>query len=208
MIARVTEYRIVPVAVVDVPEDALPLADALLAAGLPVVEVTLRTPAALEAIRLLRRERPQLLVGAGTVLSPEQVGAAVAAGAEFGLAPGLNPRVVRAATEAGWFFMPGVMTPSEVELALELGARLLKFFPAEAAGGAAMLRALAGPFAHTGVKFVPLGGVGPDNLVEYLALPGVSAVGGSWMLERSLIREGRFDEIERLAREAVVLARS
>jgi 2-dehydro-3-deoxyphosphogluconate aldolase/(4S)-4-hydroxy-2-oxoglutarate aldolase len=208
MIARVTEYRIVPVAVVDVPEDALPLADALLAAGLPVVEVTLRTPAALEAIRLLRRERPQLLVGAGTVLSPEQVGAAVAAGAEFGLAPGLNPRVVRAATEAGWFFMPGVMTPSEVELALELGARLLKFFPAEAAGGAAMLRALAGPFAHTGVKFVPLGGVGPDNLVEYLALPGVSAVGGSWMLERSLIREGRFDEIERLAREAVALARS
>jgi 2-dehydro-3-deoxyphosphogluconate aldolase/(4S)-4-hydroxy-2-oxoglutarate aldolase len=208
MIARVTEYRIVPVAVVDVAEDALPLADALLAAGLPVVEVTLRTPAALEAIRLLRRERPQLLVGAGTVLSPEQVGAAVAAGAEFGLAPGLNPGVVRAATEAGWFFMPGVMTPSEVELALELGARLLKFFPAEAAGGAAMLRALAGPFAHTGVKFVPLGGVGPDNLVEYLALPGVSAVGGSWMLERSLIREGRFDEIERLAREAVVLARS
>jgi 2-dehydro-3-deoxyphosphogluconate aldolase/(4S)-4-hydroxy-2-oxoglutarate aldolase len=208
MIARVTEYRIVPVAVVDVAEDALPLADALLAAGLPVVEVTLRTPAALEAIRLLRRERPQLLVGAGTVLSPEQVGAAVAAGAEFGLAPGLNPRVVRAATEAGWFFMPGVMTPSEVEIALELGARLLKFFPAEAAGGAAMLRALAGPFAHTGVKFVPLGGVGPDNLVEYLALPGVSAVGGSWMLERALIREGRFDEIERLAREAVALARS
>jgi 2-dehydro-3-deoxyphosphogluconate aldolase/(4S)-4-hydroxy-2-oxoglutarate aldolase len=167
MIARVTEYRIVPVAVVDAPEDALPMADALLAAGLPVVE----------------------------------------AGAQFGLAPGLNPRVVGAAAEAGWFFMPGVMTPSEVELALEFGARLLKFFPAEAAGGVATLRALAGPFAHTGVKFVPLGGVGPGNLAEYLALPGVAAVGGSWMIERSLIRDERFDEIERLARQAVELAR-
>jgi len=208
MIDRITEYRIVPVAVVDVAEDALPLADALLAAGLPVVEVTLRTPAALEAIRLLRRERPRLLVGAGTVLSPEQVGEAVAAGAEFGLAPGLNPRVVRAATAAGWFFIPGVMTPTDVELALELGARLLKFFPAEAAGGTAMLRALAGPFAHTGVKFVPLGGVGPGNMVEYLSLPGVAAVGGSWMIERSLIREGRFAEIERLARQAVALGSS
>ncbi len=207
MIARVTEYRIVPVAVVDAPEDALPMADALLAAGLPVVEVTLRTPAALESIRLLRRDRPQLLVGAGTVLSPAQVKEAVEAGAQFGLAPGLNPRVVGAAAEAGWFFMPGVMTPSEVELALELGARLLKFFPAEAAGGAATLRALAGPFAHTGVKFVPLGGVGPGNLAEYLALPSVAAVGGSWMIDRSMIRDGRFDEIERLARQAVELAR-
>jgi 2-dehydro-3-deoxyphosphogluconate aldolase/(4S)-4-hydroxy-2-oxoglutarate aldolase len=205
MIERITQYRIVPVAVLDAVEDALPMADALLAAGLPVVELPLRTPAALEAIRLLRRERPQLLVGAGTVLSPGQVAEAVAAGAEFGLAPGLNPRVVRAA--ADWFFVPGVMTPSDVELALELGARLLKFFPAEASGGKAMLRALAGPFAHTGVQFIPLGGVGPSNLAEYLGLPGVAAVGGSWMVERSLLREGRFDEVERLAREAVTLAR-
>lgn len=207
MITKISEHRIVPVVVLDAIEDVLPLADALSAGGLPLLEVTLRTPVALDAIRLLRRERPELSVGAGTVLSTEQVRGAVEAGAQFGLAPGLNPRVVRAAMDLGWFFIPGVMTPSDVEIALELGARLLKFFPAEAAGGPAMLRALAGPFAHTGVQFVPLGGVGPANLVEYLGLPGVAAVGGSWMVERSLIRSGRFSEIERLAREAVRLAR-
>jgi 2-dehydro-3-deoxyphosphogluconate aldolase/(4S)-4-hydroxy-2-oxoglutarate aldolase len=207
MIAKISEHRIVPVVVLDAVDDALPLADALVAGGLPLLEVTLRTPAALDSIRLLRRERPDLLVGAGTVLSPEQVQGAVDAGAQFGLAPGLNPRVVKAAAEQGWFFIPGVMTPSDVEIALELGARLLKFFPAQAAGGPAMLRALAGPFGHTGVRFVPLGGVGPANLAEYLDQPGVCAVGGSWMVERSLIRAGRFEEIARLAREAVELAR-
>ncbi len=206
MTAEITSHRIVPVVVLDSVSDALPLADALAAAGLPVLEVTLRTPVALEAIRLLRRERPDLLVGAGTLLSPEQVQGAVDAGAQFGLAPGLNSRVVRAAADLGWFFIPGVMTPTDVELALELGARLLKFFPAQAAGGPAMLRALAGPFGHTGVQFVPLGGVGPANMAEYLALPGVPAVGGSWMVERALIRAGRFGEIERLSREAVSLA--
>lgn len=208
MIEKVTAYKIVPVVVLDAVDHALPLADALLAAGLPLLEVTLRTPAALDAIRCLRQERPQMLVGAGTVLSPEQVNAAVAAGAQFGLAPGLNPRVVRAASDSGWLFIPGVMTPSDVEVALELGARLLKFFPAQAAGGSALLRALAGPFAHTGVRFVPLGGVGPENMREYLAQPGVAAVGGSWMVERSLINGGRFDEIERLTRQALTLAHS
>jgi 2-dehydro-3-deoxyphosphogluconate aldolase/(4S)-4-hydroxy-2-oxoglutarate aldolase len=206
MIAKITAHKIVPVVVMDEVGDALPLADALLAAGLPVLEVTLRTPAALDAIRLLRRERPQMLVGAGTVLSPERVGEAVAAGAQFGLAPGLNPRVVRAASDLGWFFIPGVMTPSDVENSLDLGARLLKFFPAQVAGGPAMLRALAGPFAHTGVQFVPLGGVGPGNMAEYLAQPGVPAVGGSWLAERSLIRSGHFHEIERLTRQALTLA--
>jgi 2-dehydro-3-deoxyphosphogluconate aldolase/(4S)-4-hydroxy-2-oxoglutarate aldolase len=204
----VTRFRIVPVIVLDDLADALPMADALIEAGLPVLEITLRTPAALEAIALLRRERPELLVGAGTVLTPAQVSEACAAGAQFGLSPGLNPRVVLAAREAGMFFMPGVMTPTDVELALELGCDTLKFFPAEPAGGIALLRAIAAPFAHTGVGFVPLGSVNTANMQAYLQLPCVPAIGGSWICERTLLRAKRWEEIRRLAAEAVSLAKA
>lgn len=203
---QIVRYQIVPVAVVDDVEAAVPLARALARGGVPVLELTLRTGAALEGIARIRQECPDIVVGAGTVLTPAQVQEVKAAGAQFGLSPGLNPAVVQEAAASGLFFMPGVMTPTDVELAFTLGCRLLKFFPAVPAGGLAMLHALNSPFAHTGVEFVPLGGVAAGNMSDYLALPGVPAVGGSWVCERSLVREKRWDEITRLAAEAVEIA--
>ena len=200
--ARLLQKRVVPVAVIDALEDAVPLARALVAAGLPVIEVTLRTPQALDSIRAIRMGCPEMLVGAGTVLEVGQVSAAIEAGAEFGVAPGLNESVVLAAMESQWLFVPGVMTPSEVERALGLGCRLQKFFPAEPAGGVKVLRALQGPYGHTGVGFIPLGGVTAANMSEYLAVPAVAAVGGSWLCERRLVQEKRWADITSLAGEA------
>lgn len=206
VIERILAKRIVPVVVLDSADHAVPLAEALLAGGLDIMEITFRTAAAEESIRRIAAERPEILLGAGTLLDAEQVMRAKLAGAVFGLAPGLNPRVVAAAREAGIEFSPGVMTPGEVEHALTLGCRLLKFFPAEAAGGVAMLKSLAGPYAHTGLKFIPTGGISMSNLTAYLAVPVVAAVGGSWMVDPALIRAGRWDEITRLAREALAVA--
>jgi 2-dehydro-3-deoxyphosphogluconate aldolase/(4S)-4-hydroxy-2-oxoglutarate aldolase len=203
MQARLIRKRIVPVAVIDNVEAAVPLAHALAEGGLPIIEVTLRTACAVDCIRAIRSECPEVLVGAGTVLHPNQVTTAVEAGALFGVSPGLNEAVVRAAIKQGWFFVPGVMTPSEVELALELDCRLLKYFPADAAGGVKMLKSLAGPYEPAGVRFIPLGGISASNLPEYLALPVVAAVGGSWLCDRALIRENRWSEITKLAFEAV-----
>jgi 2-dehydro-3-deoxyphosphogluconate aldolase/(4S)-4-hydroxy-2-oxoglutarate aldolase len=198
--------RVVPVVVVDSAEDAVPLARALHAGGLDVVEVTFRTAAAADAINAIRKALPAMTVGAGTLLMPDQVDQAALAGAQFGVAPGLNLRVVQRARDLKLPFIPGVMTPSEIEQALAHDLKLLKFFPAEAAGGVKMLKALAGPYAHTGLSFIPLGGVLPANLAEYLALPLVGAVGGTWIAERKLIQTKAWDEITRLAREAVTLA--
>jgi len=199
---QIRHHCIVPVAIIDDAAHAVPLAKALSAGGLPIIEVTLRTPAALEAIRAIRAECPEMLVGAGTVLTPQQVHESVAAGAMFGVSPGLNADVVRTARDAGLFFMPGVMTPSDVEAALALDCRLLKFFPAVPAGGLAMLQSLAGPYAHTGVQFVPLGGVNANNMSDYLALPSVAAIGGSWICDRALVREQRWSEITALCHAA------
>jgi 2-dehydro-3-deoxyphosphogluconate aldolase / (4S)-4-hydroxy-2-oxoglutarate aldolase len=203
---RILAKRIVPVVVLDSADHAAPLAEALLAGGLDIMEITFRTAAAEESIRRISASHPGILLGAGTLLDPDQVVRAKQAGAVFGLAPGLNPRVVAAAREAGLEFSPGVMTPGEVEHALTLGCRLLKFFPAEAAGGVAMLKSLAGPYAHTGVRFIPTGGISLANLASYLAVPVVAAVGGSWMVDPALVRAGRWDEITRLAREALAAA--
>jgi 2-dehydro-3-deoxyphosphogluconate aldolase / (4S)-4-hydroxy-2-oxoglutarate aldolase len=200
---RLIAKRIVPVAVLESVDDALPLAYCLAEAGIEVIEVTLRTPRALDCIRAIREERPEMLVGAGTILQPDQIQAAIAAGAQFGVSPGLNEDVVRAARAQGLFFVPGIMTPSEVERALALDCRLQKFFPAEAAGGVKMLKSLAGPYQHCGVRFVPLGGVSAANLAEYLAVPVVAAVGGTWLCERKLIQEKRWTEISALAQSAV-----
>jgi 2-dehydro-3-deoxyphosphogluconate aldolase/(4S)-4-hydroxy-2-oxoglutarate aldolase len=205
-LAVIATHRIVPVIAIESVAHALPLADALLAGGLPIIEVTFRTAAALDVIRLLARERPQLLVGAGTVLDPATVDAAAEAGARFALAPGCSPATVQRACEIGLPFVPGVQTPSEVELALSLGCTTLKFFPAEAAGGVQMLEALHGPYKHTGVKFVPTGGVSPANLASYLACGAVAAIGGTWLAKASDMAEGRFDEIAARAREAVASA--
>ncbi|QJE97085.1 bifunctional 4-hydroxy-2-oxoglutarate aldolase/2-dehydro-3-deoxy-phosphogluconate aldolase [Luteolibacter luteus] len=206
MIERVLAKRIVPVVVLDDAGSAEPLAEALLAGGLDIMEITFRTPAAEESIRRIAKTFPEILLGAGTLLDEDQVSRARDAGAVFGLAPGLNPKIVTKAREAGLQFSPGVMTPGEVEQALSLGCKLLKFFPAEVAGGTAMLKALAGPYAHTGVKFVPTGGITSALLEAYLRLPIVAAIGGSWMVEKSLVNEGQWSEITRLTREALAAA--
>jgi len=196
------------VVVLDREEHAVSLAEALLAGGLDVMEITFRTAAAEGALKRIAERFPEILLGAGTLLDAEQVKRARGAGAVFGLAPGLNPETVRAARAEGLVFSPGVMTPGEVEQALSLGCDLLKFFPAEAAGGTAMLKALAGPYAHTGVRFIPTGGIGPHNLGDYLKLPIVAAIGGSWMVEKSLIAAGRWSEITRLTKDALAAARA
>jgi 2-dehydro-3-deoxyphosphogluconate aldolase / (4S)-4-hydroxy-2-oxoglutarate aldolase len=206
MIQRILAKRIVPVIVLDHVESAEPLAEALLEGGLDIMEITFRTAAAEESIRRIASRFPEILLGAGTLLDAEQVKRAKAAGAVFGLAPGLNPATIATARACDLEFSPGVMSPSEVELALSLGCKLLKFFPAEVAGGVGMLKALAGPYAHTGVKFIPTGGVSSGNLAAYLKLPVVAAIGGSWMVDKALINAGKWAEITQLTRDALAAA--
>jgi 2-dehydro-3-deoxyphosphogluconate aldolase / (4S)-4-hydroxy-2-oxoglutarate aldolase len=193
----------VPVIVIDSAEAALPLADALLEGGLPLAEITFRTPAAAEAIRRLVRQRPELLVGAGTLVTAENLDAAVDCGARFGVAPGLNPQRVEQAKRREMPFVPGVCTPSETEHALALDCRLLKFFPAEVCGGVEMLKALAAPYSHMGVRYMPTGGVKTSNLASYLAVDAVAAVGGTWIATRADLAEGRWNEIRDRCRMAV-----
>ena len=202
VVTALTEHRIVPVVVLDDAADAGPLAAALVAGGLPVAEITLRTGAAREAIRVMA-DRGDVLVGAGTVLTPRQVDDAVAAGASFVVSPGFSRAVVDRCAEHGVLALPGAVTATEIQAVLEAGLTLAKFFPAGTSGGPAAIRALAAPFA--GLKFVPTGGVGPDNLGEYLAISAVAAVGGSWMVPRQMVAQGGFDEVTRLAREAMAL---
>lgn len=204
LLSHFRETRLVPVADVASAQDALPLAGSLLEAGLSCIEITLRTAAAIDAIKAVSSEFPELLVGAGTVRSVEQADDAVAAGACFLVSPGLNERVIRYSAELDVPIVPGVCTPSEVERALGMDLSLLKFFPAEAAGGVAYLKALSGPSRD--VQFLPSGGVGPSNLSSYLGLPNVVACGGSWMVSPSLIASGDFATITRLSSEAVSIA--
>lgn len=199
---RIGAARLVPVVVLDDAAHAAPLAEALVAGGLPVAEVTFRTAAAVEAIRAMAT-RDDLLVGAGTVLTPEQVDAAVDAGASYIVSPGLSEAVVRRCQERGVLALPGAVTATEVQAALALGLTTLKFFPAETSGGAKAIKALAAPFA--GVRFVPTGGIGPSNLAAYLQIPAVLAVGGSWMVPRDTIAAGDFDRIAALTSDAVAL---
>lgn len=203
---RLGDRGLVPVVEIPSVDRAVPLGRALLAAGLPCAEITFRTAAAADAIRVLRDACPDLLVGAGTILSTEQADAALAAGAAFLVAPGFNPRVVEHARELDVPMVPGVCTPSEIERALASGIETLKFFPAEVAGGVAFLEAIAP--VYQAARFLPTGGIGPSDLADYLALPNVLACGGSWMVKKDLIAAGDFATIERLTAEAVQLARS
>ncbi len=193
---------VMPVLVIHDAAHARPLAEALIAGGLPVLEVTLRTPAALAAIEAMAG-LPGAVVGAGTLLTPEDVRAARAAGAEFGVSPGATDRLLEACAEEGLPLLPGAATAGEVMGLLERGHDMVKFFPAEAAGGAAMLRALAGPLPQ--VRFCPTGGIGPDNARDYLALPNVACVGGSWVAPPGPIAAGDWAGIEARARQAVRL---
>ncbi|MFG3245634.1 bifunctional 4-hydroxy-2-oxoglutarate aldolase/2-dehydro-3-deoxy-phosphogluconate aldolase [Streptomyces sp. NPDC048187] len=195
---------VVPVVVVDDLADAVPLARALVAGGLPAIEVTLRTPAALDAIRAIAAEVPDAVVGAGTVITAEQVGEVVAAGARFLVSPGWTDTLLAAMRASGVPFLPGVSTTSEVVALLERGVREMKFFPAEAAGGTAYLKALAAPLPQA--RFCPTGGIGPDSAPEYLALPNVGCVGGSWMLPKDAVADRDWGRVEALARAAAALS--
>jgi len=202
---RIESTGIVAVLVIDREEDGPELAKALLEGGVDIMELTLRTPAAIGALRRIRGEVPDMLAGAGTVLTPAQVEEVKNAGAEFAVSPGVNPRVMQAAKEAGLPFAPGISTPSDIEQALEFDCRLLKFFPAEASGGLARLKAMSAPYQHLGVRFVPLGGVSEKNMSTYLADPLIAALGGSWLAPREAIMEKRWSDITGLARQATTL---
>jgi 2-dehydro-3-deoxyphosphogluconate aldolase/(4S)-4-hydroxy-2-oxoglutarate aldolase len=202
IIKEIAAIGIVPVIKINDPKDAVPLARALYDGGLPAAEVTFRTACAKEAIERICTELPDMLVGAGTVLTPKQADEAAAAGAKFIVSPGLNPTVVRHCVEKGIPIVPGCVSPSDIERALELNLDTVKFFPAEQAGGIAMIKAMSAPYS--GVSFMPTGGISPKNLNDYLSFPKVVACGGSWMVKEELIAEGRFEEITALAREAVM----
>lgn len=198
---QMSRIGIIPVIALDDAGDAAPLAEALLNGGISCAEVTFRTAAAEETIRKISEDYPEMLVGAGTVLTTEQVDSAVTAGAKFIVSPGLNPVTVKYCQAKGVPVIPGIMTPSEIELALSLGLTEVKFFPAEAAGGVKMIKALSAPYGN--VRFMPTGGISPANMEDYLSFPKVFACGGSWMVKKDLIQAGAFDRITELCRQAV-----
>lgn len=203
LIRKISDTGVIPVVKIDNVEDALPLAEALKNGGLSCAEITFRTDAAEESIRRIAKAYPDFFIAAGTVLTPEQADAAMNAGASFVVSPGMNPEVVKYCNQKGYPIIPGVCTPTEVEAAMSLGLTYLKFFPAEAAGGVKMIKAMAAPY--TKVRFMPTGGIGVKNLADYLNCKAVFACGGSWMVPSDKIAEGKFDEIEQLTREAVEL---
>lgn len=201
VLKRIGSYGIIPVIKIDDVENAVPLAKALVAGGLPVAEITFRTAAAEEAIRRITKEVPEMLVGAGTILTTEQVDKAVAAGSEFIVSPGLNPKVVKYCIEKNIPITPGCANPSDVEQAIEQGLEVVKFFPAEAAGGIKMIKAMAAPYGN--MKFMPTGGINEKNLNDYLSFNKILACGGSWMVDATLINNKEFDKITEMTRNAV-----
>ena len=205
VLEQIQKMGIIPVVVIDDVKDAEPLAKALCEGGLPCAEVTFRTAAAEESIRIMAEKFPEMLIGAGTVLTTDQVDRAVAAGAKFIVSPGTNPKVVKYCVEKNIPITPGTCTPSEVEMALEQGLEVVKFFPAEQAGGLKMIKAMAAPYV--GVKFMPTGGISPENVREYLAYDRIGACGGSWMVKGELVKNGNFEQISKLSREAIEIVK-
>ena len=204
---RFHEVGVVPVVVLEDAKDAVPLAQALVEGGLPCAEVTFRTAAAEESIRLMAEKFPEMLVGAGTVLTTEQVDAAVKAGAKFIVSPGFDPEIVDYCLEKKRFLiLPGCISPSEVAQAVKRGLKTVKFFPAEQAGGVAMIKAMAAPY--TGIKFMPTGGINAKNLEDYLSFDKIICCGGSWMVKGDLVKAGAFDKIKELTAEARNLVES
>jgi 2-dehydro-3-deoxyphosphogluconate aldolase / (4S)-4-hydroxy-2-oxoglutarate aldolase len=203
VLETIARCGVVPVIAIDSAEAAIPLADALLEGGLPLVEITFRTAAAAAAIEKICRQRPELLVGAGTVVTADNLAAAKDCGAKFCVAPGFNAEIVGRAKLAGMPFVPGVCTPSEIEQAFAGGCSVLKFFPAEASGGVDMIKALIAPYGHLGVRFVPTGGVNVNNLATYLAIDAVAAVGGTWIAKKEDLAQGKWAEISERCKRAV-----
>lgn len=207
MVETLGKAGIIPVIVIEKEEQAVPLARALVKGGLPVLEVTFRTKAAPGAIAAIRREVPEAILGAGTLLTPEMVKAAKAAGAVFGVAPGFDPVVLAAAQAEGLPMCPGIATASELSQALTAGCTMVKFFPAEAAGGVKMIKSLQGAFRFTGVKFMPTGGVKLDNVADYLAVPEIVCCGGTWIVPKDALAAGDYAAIEKLAADASALVK-
>ena len=205
VLKKIQEIGIVPVVVLDDAKDAAPLAKALIDGGLPCAEVTFRTEAAEECIRIMSEQFPEMLVGAGTVLTTEQVDRAVAAGAKFIVSPGLIPRIVKYCVEKGILITPGCANPSDVEQAIENGLEVVKFFPAEQAGGLPMIKAMAAPY--TNMMFMPTGGISPSNVRDYLGFKKIIACGGSWMVKGDLVKAGDYAKITELSKEAVAIVK-
>lgn len=200
---QLQRLKVIPVIALDHAEDILPLADTLAQNGLSVAEITFRSPAAGEAIRLLRQQRPDFLIAAGTVLTTDQVFQAKNAGADFVVTPGFNPKIVQLCQDLGLPIIPGVNNPMAIEAALALGIDTVKFFPAEASGGVKMIKALLGPYAQ--LKMMPTGGIGLQNIQDYLAVPNVVACGGSWFVEKTLISAKNWSKINQLTQEVATL---
>lgn len=205
---RLARSGVVAVVTVENPDDAGPIARALLAGGVGAIELTFRTARAAEAIRRIRAEVPEILAGAGTLLNRAHVEAAIEVGAEFGVAPGCNPSTIAAARDCGLPFAPGVMTPTDMEIALEHGCRVLKYFPASNLAGPAGLETMAAPFAHLGLRFIPLGGINLASLPQWLASPSVLCVGGSWLAPRDVIQRRDWTVIQANAEQAAVIVRA
>ncbi len=203
----IASLGVVPVVAIERASDAVALADALLEGGLPVAEITFRTDAAADVLAAIRDARPELCIGAGTILDRTNLKKAIASGARFGLAPGFDPDIVDAAKTENLPFCPGIMTPSDLTLAAARGVRLAKFFPAGVAGGPKALAGISAPFAHLGIRFIPTGGVTEATIGEWLALRQVIAVGGTWIAKTEDIREGRFKDIAKNAAAAVKVAK-
>lgn len=207
LLDKLSKYGVVPVIAIESVESALGLADALIAGGLPVAEITFRTEAAAEVILVLAKKRPELLLGAGTVLTPENMQKAKDCGAQFAVAPGTNPDVVEKAQAIDMPFVPGINNPTDIEIAISLGCKALKFFPAEASGGIKYLEAISAPYKHTGVKFMPTGGININNLKNYLELSTVFACGGTWVAKKEDIAANRWEEIKKLCQEIAKVVR-
>lgn len=205
LLEQIKHYGIVPVVVLEDAKDARPLAKALCEGGLPLAEITFRTEAAAEAIHIMTKEFPDMLIGAGTVLNAEQVDAATQSGAKFIVSPGLNPRTVRYCIDKGIMILPGCSNPSDVELAIENGLEAVKYFPAEQAGGLPMIKAMAAPYSN--IQFMPTGGINESNLSDYLSYPKILACGGSWMVKSELIKQGDYETITRWTSEAVAMVK-
>ena len=193
---KISKYKIIPVIAINDREKALPLADALCEGGLPLIEITFRTAAAATVISRLQKERPDMLIGAGTILTLEDLKAAIDAGAAFAVAPGFNPKITEAALRYSFPFMPGIMTPTDIEAGLVMGIQHFKFFPAEAAGGTKYLSGISAPYMHKNIKFVPTGGVNTSNLQDYLRMNSVLAVGGTWIARSEDIESANWFKIK------------
>lgn len=207
IIKRIDDAGIIAVLVIDELKHAVPLAKALLAGGVDAIELTLRTPVAIAAANAIKKEVPEIALGFGTVLTVDQVKAVVDAGADFAVAPGCNPRILAEAYKQGLSFAPGIMTPSDIEIAVENGCRVMKYFPAETSGGMNHLETMVAPYQYLGLKFIPLGGCNMSNARSYLESSLISAIGGSWIAKRPLIQGEKWDEITANAKEITDLIR-